>query len=382
MLALGIESPLALRGGVNMIIEQLVEGLLPYYRIVLISMDASHELPAPWRNQLHGHICWTPATSRAQARAVARQAQALGVQLANFHGGVFGFGQRFFGHSPMRAMAELGIKVFWTNHTWVHLLDGFCGPQKPLWFKVGMLPFAWLSRVRELAAVQKVLTSSALTLTKEKRWYWPVREKFRLLYFSRLRENAPQLQVPRQRTVLAVGHLARRKGQLVLAQAFARIASRLPDWRLILIGPAVEEDYARQVSDVLRPLGEQATWIGPKQETLADIAGAGIFVQPSFWEGLPFALQEAMFLGCPCIATRCYGNIELVTHEKNGLMVDPGDVDGLAQALARLIEDSTLRERLASAARPFILAAGMTFERMIAHHRALFEEALAGVRPK
>jgi glycosyltransferase involved in cell wall biosynthesis len=379
---LGIESPLALRGGVNMIIEQLVEGLLPYYRIVLVSMDASHELPAPWRAKLHGHICWNPASSRTQAWAVARQAQALGVQVANFHGGVFGFGQRFFGHSPLRPMAQLGIKVFWTNHTWVHLLDGYCGPQKPLWFKLGMLPFAWLSRVRELAAVQQVLTSSALTLAQERRWYWPVREKFRLLYFSRLRESAPQLQMPRQRTVLAVGHLARRKGQLVLAQAFARIAARHPDWRLILIGPAVEEDYSRQVADALQPLGAQAEWVGPQQETLADIASAGIFVQPSFWEGLPFALQEAMFLSCPCVATRCYGNIELITHEENGLMVEPGDVAGLAGALERLIEDSLLRARLAAAARPFILATGMTFERMIAHHCALFTEALSGRRLK
>jgi glycosyltransferase involved in cell wall biosynthesis len=105
---------------------------------------------------------------------------------------------------------------------------------------------------------------------------------------------------------------------------------------------------------------------------------AGIYVQPSYAEALGLALQEAMFCGCPGIGTRIGGIPELITHEKNGLLVKAGKPDLMARALERLIADAKLREDFGRAAAASILERGMTQEKMIASHLELYESLLKG----
>ena len=60
---------------------------------------------------------------------------------------------------------------------------------------------------------------------------------------------------------------------------------------------------------------------------------AAIYVQPSFWEALGLALQEAMFAGCACVGSRAGGIPELIEENKTGLLFEPGNVAQLAAAL-------------------------------------------------
>ena len=68
-------------------------------------------------------------------------------------------------------------------------------------------------------------------------------------------------------------------------------------------------------------------------------------------DGLPTVLLEALALGTPCVSTRVTGIPEAVRHGETGLLVEPGDAEGLADALQLLIGDGALRERLATAGR-------------------------------
>jgi glycosyltransferase involved in cell wall biosynthesis len=73
---------------------------------------------------------------------------------------------------------------------------------------------------------------------------------------------------------------------------------------------------------------------------------ADLFVLPSLAEGMPNVVLEAMSSGLPIVATRVAGSEELVHEGKNGILVAPKDVDSLAQAVIRLINEPDLRERM------------------------------------
>ena len=82
----------------------------------------------------------------------------------------------------------------------------------------------------------------------------------------------------------------------------------------------------------------------------ADIADllhmSDIFVFPSFQEGLPVALMEAMAAGMPCVASDIRGNVDLIEHGKGGLLCEAGYVKGFQNAISRLINDFELRHKM------------------------------------
>ena len=155
-------------------------------------------------------------------------------------------------------------------------------------------------------------------------------------------------------TVLFLGHLERAKGTYDLVHAFARIAERFPKARLLCGGDGAIE----QVRALAQQLGiadrvECPGWLDLAQKQRA-LATASIFVLPSYAEGLPMALLEAMSWGLPVVTTPVGGIPQVVQHEANGCLVQPGHVDDLAAAIAMLLESSAARARLGAAARSTI----------------------------
>lgn len=153
-------------------------------------------------------------------------------------------------------------------------------------------------------------------------------------------------------TLLFFGEIARHKGVFELARAFARVTGDLPGLRLVYAGKGSGVEETRRLADQLG-LGGRVEFTGwlEAERARATLAAATIFVLPSFVEGMPMALLEAMALGLPVIATPVGGVPEIVTHQVDGLLVPPGDVDALAAAIARLMSEPALRERLGRAAR-------------------------------
>jgi glycosyltransferase involved in cell wall biosynthesis len=156
----------------------------------------------------------------------------------------------------------------------------------------------------------------------------------------------------RRPTLLFFGEIARHKGVFGLAQAFARVADELPELRLIYAGTGSGVEETRRLIEQFR-LGDRVKFTGwlQAERKRATLAGATIFVLPSFVEGMPMALLEAMSFGLPVIATPVGGVPEIVTHGHDGLLVPAGDVGALAAAIARLTNDPELRQRLGRAAR-------------------------------
>jgi glycosyltransferase involved in cell wall biosynthesis len=157
-----------------------------------------------------------------------------------------------------------------------------------------------------------------------------------------------------QPRLLFLGDVARHKGVFDLARAFARVASRFPRSRLVLGGTGAIEEVGRLAGRLGLPDRIECPGWLPTQRKRAELAGATMFVLPSYLEGMPMALLEAMSWGLPVIATAVGGIPEIITHEVNGILVPPGDIEALAAAIARLLGDSRLRQRLGAAARATI----------------------------
>ena len=147
-----------------------------------------------------------------------------------------------------------------------------------------------------------------------------------------------------------LGQLGARKGTPQLIMALERLA-HLQNWSATIAGDgAVAETRAHAqklgISDRVQIPG----WLGIEargklmQET-------DILVLPSFAENLPMVIVEAFAHGLAVISTPVGAVPEVITHECNGLLVPPGDVDALTQAIERLIWDATLRTRIGDAAR-------------------------------
>jgi glycosyltransferase involved in cell wall biosynthesis len=159
-----------------------------------------------------------------------------------------------------------------------------------------------------------------------------------------------------------VGEARLKKGLTILLPAFARVVAEVlkvnrPAPALLLVGGVRQDD-----ADVLRVF--QAQHPGLSVQTIPYLDQArlpsfynllDVLVLPSLRDGLPNALLEGMACECAVVTTNVGGMSEVVHHGENGLLVPPGDVDTLAEAITELLQTPERRAALGSAARQTII---------------------------
>ncbi|HEX6708112.1 MAG TPA: glycosyltransferase [Albitalea sp.] len=186
--------------------------------------------------------------------------------------------------------------------------------------------------------------------------HWP---KIRVVHCGLDREfhAVPVAPVPAAPRLVCVGRLCEQKGQLLLLQAAQRLRQRGVDFELVLAG---DGEMRPEVESLIQAAGLQAQvritgWIAAAQ-VRDEILAARAMVLPSFAEGLPVALMEAMALRRPVVTTHIAGIPELVQPPENGWLVPAGDVDALAAAMQDcLAADAGTLARMGEAARQRVL---------------------------
>ena len=189
---------------------------------------------------------------------------------------------------------------------------------------------------------------------------------------------------PAGRHVLFVGRLAPEKGLLVLLDAFAAAWQTHPDARLTLVGDGSDRlsIEARVRALGLEPYVSFTGYLG-QADVAVKLAEADIFALPSFAEGLPVVLMEAMASRLPVVTTRIAGVGELVEDGVSGCLVPPGDGTGFADALRAVMADPVRSQTMGGAGRATVCAEFDSFTEA-RRLQALFEgEVRAGrVRPE
>ncbi len=153
---------------------------------------------------------------------------------------------------------------------------------------------------------------------------------------------------------LFVGRLEKQKGVIYLIKA-AEILKNKNDFEIIIVGEGAEADYLMKTAlelgliDLVRFEGMVS-----EQMLIEYYLGCDAFVLPSLWEGMPLTLLEAAAAEMSIIASDVGGISSLFTHEESALIIKPEDVDALASAMLKLMEDEELREKLGSNARRLV----------------------------
>jgi glycosyltransferase involved in cell wall biosynthesis len=153
-------------------------------------------------------------------------------------------------------------------------------------------------------------------------------------------------------SVLCVCRLVPEKGLDVLVRAIASIVRSGAEVRLVIVGSGPLEDALRRSVQQLGLEGRVSFEGAVGQDDMASYyANADVFCLPSFAEGVPVVLMEAMATGRPVVATRITGIPELIEDGVSGLLVAPGSLEQLVGALERLAASHELREQMGLAGR-------------------------------
>jgi colanic acid/amylovoran biosynthesis glycosyltransferase len=178
--------------------------------------------------------------------------------------------------------------------------------------------------------------------------------------------------------ILYIGRLVPEKGQTVLLEAIAELTRRGHDVTATIAGEgALKPELARMAKRL--KLSDRVEFPGAVgQHQLRDLyEEAAVFCLPSFGEGVPIVLMEAMAMEVPPISTRIAGIPELIDHERSGLLVPPGNTEELTDGLESLLTEPAFHRELAAAGREKVLEEFDT-HRSAAQLLAIFEEMLDG----
>ena len=149
--------------------------------------------------------------------------------------------------------------------------------------------------------------------------------------------------------VVTVCQLRPEKAVEVLVEATALLRRRVPDVRVLVAGEGSERGLLESRIDELG-LADTVLLLGTRRDVPDVLVAADLAVCCSDFEGTPLSVMEYMGAGRPVVATQVGGLPEVVEHGRQGLLVPPRDPAALADALARLLDDRELRERLGEAA--------------------------------
>jgi len=175
--------------------------------------------------------------------------------------------------------------------------------------------------------------------------------------------------------IVSVGRLVRGKGHRYLVDAMTIVAQRHPNAALVLVGDGPERGrLEQQVGDLA--LTDRVCFAGKRPDIPALLAMSALFVLPSFSEGIPIALIEAMAAGTPVVATAVSGNLDVVVDERHGRLVPPGDARELCDAICTTLDDPMGAAERAARAQARVRAA-FDIEQTIAATAALYDQVLA-----
>ena len=151
--------------------------------------------------------------------------------------------------------------------------------------------------------------------------------------------------------VCFLGRISKEKGVFDLIKAFVKVLQTCPDAKLVLAGngdisSCKKEAESLGISDSVHFPG----WISGKDKVTL-LSKADVYCQPSYFEALGLGILEAMSVGTPVVATNIGGIPDAITDTKEGLLVEPGDVDALSEAITRLIQGRELNKTYSEAAK-------------------------------
>jgi glycosyltransferase involved in cell wall biosynthesis len=175
--------------------------------------------------------------------------------------------------------------------------------------------------------------------------------------FSRQRP-APEIRAAREALGvtpddIAIGSVTRlhdSKGNSYLVDAARLVLNERPHARFVVVGEGPLREPLEQQARALN-LGDRFAFAGFEKDVAGVVSAFDISVFPSLWEGTPLTVFEALAMGKPIVATDADGLVDVLTHERDAIIVPKRDARALADGLIRVIDQPQTRGRIGAAAR-------------------------------
>lgn len=237
----------------------------------------------------------------------------------------------------------VGAQVIWTDHAdlkhvWKNISVSLKNPVGKIVYFVARFAHA-ITVVSK--SEQKAVTSSLPKNTT-------IKDKIQVVY-----NGSPdkKYEYPRKKhTVFMYGVVSRLvfdKGVKEAIRAFEKIHAIFDNTELLIVGTGPDENALKDLAKNKSAI----RFVGHQTDPLAYMAKLDVLLQPTYHEGFSVTLVEATMMGLPIIATDVGGNPEIIKHQETGLLVPARDIDALFEAMIRLYDDSTFRDKLAKNAR-------------------------------
>jgi len=178
------------------------------------------------------------------------------------------------------------------------------------------------------------------------------------------------------------GRLVREKGYFEFFEAAALCLPRLPNARFLVLGDVLESDHDAAKDTLMERVNQLAirpavVFTGMRDDMPEMLLASDVFVLPSYREGMPYSILEAMAMGLPVVATNIRGCREEVADGKTGYLVPTRDARALAERIAALLEDPGRARAMGQAGRRRVeqsFEQTMTVERQWVEYRRLIGE--------
>lgn len=241
-----------------------------------------------------------------------------------------------FGAFPYGSVGLLAAKIF---NKKAHL--GFIGSD---WYKHAKGPCGWL--LREYMRKADFITATGEKMKSEMENMGFDSTKLTVMPHA-IDLNAFRLNLPplAEHPFVFVGELIRRKRVATILRAFRKVSQHNQDASLCILGDGPQRERLEELTDDLG-IAQSTFFRGHVQDVSPYLQRSKAVVMASDREGFPFALVEGMCSGLVPITTPVGTIPDIIEHEENGLLVPRDDVDALAAAMQRTIEDDDLYTRL------------------------------------
>ncbi len=179
---------------------------------------------------------------------------------------------------------------------------------------------------------------------------------------------------PVSENIVTTGYVGQRKGYYDLIEAIPKIIEKFPKYKFSFCGNGeVEQIKERLIEKQINDNVELTGWLSKKQ-IFQKLKSSSIYVLPTYNEGMPLAILEAMSFGLPIITTKVGAIPSLINENENGIFVRPGNIAEISNALINLIDNEELRMQISNnnyqkIKESYSIESGMN--QIIAHYKSI-----------
>lgn len=221
-------------------------------------------------------------------------------------------------------------------------LERFVGRFTDLTFSVSAEDVESAVRERICSADRIIATGNGVDL-----------QKFRLDVAEEGRRGVrEEFQIPPGADVVGmIGRIVKEKGFVELVRSMPQVLRARPETRFLIVGDALPSDYdsvKEKVTDLVDSMGlnDNVLFTGLRTDIPELLSAMDVFVLPSYREGMPLVVLEAMAMARPVVATSIRGCREIVVDGDTGILIPPHNVPALAEAITRLLSDRDMARRM------------------------------------